>query len=111
MKFYKIFLPKKYNDGKLIELKKIREIAEEIRERFGAYSLNPFANLPIIQGAWTDNKTKKTYIEPMYSIELFVEDTFDNQKWLKSCKEIWRQKLNQDELFIVAQDAEIIITS
>jgi len=108
MKLYRIFLPKQYNDGREIEAKKIGKLTELIRERFGAYSINPFATLPVIQGVWTSEERSRLYIEPMFMIELFIEDTFDNQKWLKSFKEMARQELEQVELFVIAQNAEIL---
>lgn len=106
MKLYKIFLPKKYNSGELIPTKIIMEIIEPIEEKFGAYSLSS-ATLPVISGAWT-SETGRKYSEPMFLIELFVEDTFDNQKWLKSFKEIWRQSLKQEEFFVISQNAEVL---
>jgi len=107
MKLYRLFLPKRFNNGKLIPTNKILKIAEEIREKFGAYSLDPWGRLPIIQGVWTSNKQKR-YEEEMNILDLFVEDTFDIQKWFKAKKEIWRQELEQEELFIIVQNAEII---
>ena len=83
------------------------KITGSIRERFWAYSLNPFARLPSLGGIWTDGKSK-VYNEPMQLIELFIEDTFDNQKWVKAFKELTRQDLQQEEIFIIVQDAEII---
>ena len=107
MKLYRLFLPKRFNNGKLIPTNKILKIAEEIREKFGAYSFDPWGRLPIIQGVWTSNKQKR-YEEEMNILDLFVEDTFDIQKWFKAKKEIWRQELEQEELFIIVQNAEII---
>lgn len=108
MKLYRIFLPKKYNDGREIEYEKIEKIAEEIIEQFGGYSLAPFAELPFIQGVWISEKTNKLYKEIMYMIELFIEDTFANQKWMLARKEAWRQELGQEELFVIVQNAEIL---
>ena len=108
MKLYRIFLPKFDNTGQRIDTKKIRQVTERIREKFGAYSLNPFARLPIIEGVWTSDKTSKTYTEPMFLVELFVQDTFDNQKWLRSFKEMVRQDLSQEALFVIVQNAEIL---
>ena len=108
MKLYRIYLPKRYNDGKEVKQEKIRKIAEEIREKFGGYSLNKPSNLPFIQGVWTSNKDSQIYKEEMYLIELFIEDTFDNQKWMSAHKEIWGQELRQQELFVIVQDAEIL---
>lgn len=107
MKLFRIFLPKKYNDGKPIESKKIREVAEEIRKRFGGYSANPFGILPVMQGIWTSNKGK-AYREQVFVIELFVEDTNDNNRWIKAKQEDWRQKFEQEQLFIIVQYAEIL---
>jgi len=44
----------------------------------------------------------------MNLLDLFVEDTFDIQKWFKAKKELWRQELQQEELFIIVQNAEIV---
>jgi len=44
----------------------------------------------------------------MNIVDLFVEDTLDIQKWFKAQKELWRQELEQEELFIIVQNAEII---
>ena len=107
MKIYRIFLPKIDNGGVPIPISKISSITEEIRQKFGAYSFNPFAKLPVIGGVWTDGKSR-LYNEPMQVIELFVEDTFDNQKWMMAFKEMTRQKLEQEELFIIVQNAEIL---
>ena len=106
MKLYKIFLPKEYNTKTKIPMDIIMEVAEEIEKRFGAYSFNPSAFLPLIQGSWTDGKT--TYREEMYLFELFVEDTFENQEWIKAHKVIVKQKLKQKEIFIIEQNAEIV---
>jgi len=108
MKLYRLFLPKRFNNGKLIPTNKILKIAEEIREKFGAYSFDPYGRLPIIQGIWTSTKKRK-YEDEMNILDLFVEDTFDIQKWFQAKKEIWRQELEQEELFIIVQNAEIII--
>ncbi len=107
MKLYRIFLPKRFNDGKNIPTNKILKIAEEIREKFGAYSIDPYGRLPIIQGVWTSDKKRK-YEDEMNILDLFVEDTFNIQKWFRAKKEIWRQELEQEELFIIVQNAEII---
>lgn len=107
MKLYRLFIPKRFNNGKIIPSNKILKIAEEIREKFGAYSFDPYGRLPIIQGIWTNNKKIK-YEDEMNIIDLFVEDTFDIQKWFKAQKELWRQELEQEELFIIVQNAEII---
>ncbi len=106
MKLYKVFLPKFYNDKTAIPTNFILKIAEEIRERFGAYSLNPFGRLPII-GVWTNHQKK--YTDEMNVLELFVEDTFDIKRWFQAKKELWRQELKQEELFIIVQDAEILL--
>ncbi len=107
MKLYRLFLPKLYNNGNKIPKKKILEVTQQIREKFGSLSISPFATLPIIQGTWTSS-TKKQFEEPMFLIEIFLEDTFDNTKWIKSFKEIIRQKLGQEEIFLISQDAELV---
>lgn len=107
MKLYRLFLPKFYNDGRDIPKNKILKITQQIREKFGSFSVNPFATLPIIQGTWT-SPTKKQFEESMFLIEIFLEDTFNNMKWIISFKELIRQDLEQEEIFLICQDAELV---
>ena len=41
MKLYRLFIPKRFNNGKAIPSNKILKIAEEIREKFVGYSFDP----------------------------------------------------------------------
>jgi len=107
MKLYRIFLPKKYNNKKKIPIRLIIQIAEEIKERFGAYSINPFAFLPAIEGSWKGGDGLN-YKEEMFLLEIFMEDTYKNKEWLKAYKIMIKQKLNQKEIFILELLAETI---
>ena len=73
----------------------------------GSTSFNPSGRLPFIQGIWTSQE-RKIYVDEIYLIDLFIEDTFEHIKWLKNKKEIWKNNLKQKELFIIIQDAEIL---
>jgi hypothetical protein len=108
MKLYRIFLPKQDQKGNEISSAKADKITRMIEKRFGAYSLNPLARLPLIQGAWTSKSTKKIQKEPMHVAELFLEDTFKNRRWVKAIKEMARQEFKQEEIFIISQEAEIL---
>jgi len=107
MKLYRIFIPKTYNDKTKISMRVIQKIAKQIEERFGAYSLDPYSHLPVIQGFWKDGDGLK-YKEEHFLLELFIEDTFDNKKWISSYKEMIRQELNQKEIFIMEINAEVL---
>ena len=107
MKLYKIFIPKKYNDNKPIPVEKTMKILNQIEEKFGGYSLDPFGKLPIL-GIWKDPEERKRYVDEIQTVELFTEDTLNIKKWFSSQKELWRQELEQKELFIMVQDAEIV---
>jgi len=108
LKLYRIFLPKFYNDRKPIEAPKIRKITGSLTDKFGGYTLNPLAYLPLMEGAGTSPKTNKIYTEQVFCIELFIQDTFDNQKWMQAFSEMVRQELKQEELFVIVQNAEIL---
>lgn len=41
-------------------------------------------------------------------VELFVGDTFNNQKWLKFFSEHARQLLKQKEMFVMCHNAELV---
>jgi len=107
MKLYRIFLPKKFNNGTSIPLEKVTKILNEVEEKFGGYSLDPFGRMPLI-GVWNDQKENKRYADEIQVLELFVEDTIKIKKWFIAKKELWKQELEQEELFIMVQDAEII---
>ena len=107
MKLYQIYLPKYFKDGTKIPEEMILKIADEIEKEFGGYSFDPFGRLPIIRGIWISENNKR-YSEEMNVVQLFTEDTFDVKKWFKAKREIWRQDLKQESLFIIVQDAEII---
>lgn len=107
MKLYRIFLPKSYNNKKKIPMKIIQGIATQIEERFGGYSMNPFAYLPVIDGAWNEEQGAN-YKEQMFLLEVFAEDTFKNKAWIRAKKEIIKQDLDQKEIFIIEMNAEII---
>lgn len=108
MKLYRIFLPKTYNDGTPIEDSKLREITKQIRDKFKGYSANPKAVFPIWEGAWIDEKHNRALLENVICVELFTQDTFDNQRWMRSQTELWKQTLEQDDLFVLVQNAEMI---
>ncbi len=107
MKLYKIFIPKKYHDGTAIPLEKTTKILNEVEEKFGGYTVDPFGRMPLI-GVWNNLKSKQRYIDEVQIMELFVEDTMDIKKWFSANKELWRQLLGQEEFLIIVQDAEII---
>jgi len=107
MKLYKIFIPKKYNNGSIIPLEKTTKILNQVEEKFGGYTIDPFGRMPLI-GVWNNPKDKQRYIDEVQILELFVEDTMNIKKWFNSMKELWRQDLEQEEFLIIVQDAEII---
>jgi len=107
MKLYRIYIPKKYNGGEEIPILEITKILNQVEEKFGGYSIDPFGRLPLI-GIWKDPKNHKRYEDEVQILELFVEDTLNIKKWFSAMKELWRQQLKQEEFFIIVQDAEII---
>ncbi len=107
MKLYRIFIPKKYNDGTIIPIEKTTKILNEVEERFGGYTIDPFGRMPLI-GIWNNSKNKQRYTDEIQILELFVEDTMDIKKWFAASKELWKQHLKQEEFLIIVQDAEII---
>ena len=107
MKLYRIFIPKKYNNGAPIAIEKTTKILNEVEEKFGGYTIDPFGRMPLI-GVWNNPKDKQRYTDEVQILELFVEDTMNIKKWFTSMKELWRQDLEQEEFLIIVQDAEII---
>ena len=84
----------------------IQTIVERFGDRFGGYTFDT-SYLPIIEGFW-ENKDAIQYEEKHFLLELFIEDTFDNKKWIKVQKEKIKKELEQKEIFIMEINAEIL---
>ena len=107
MKLYNIYFPKFYNDGKEVPEKVMADILNEIIVKFGKASYQKNVKLPLIQGTWT-SKDGKLYSEEVSLLCLVIENKLSHVKWFIEKAEEWREKLDQEEFFIVVQYADVI---
>lgn len=108
LKLYRIFIPKYYNDGSEIESDKIKNFSDIIANHFGAYTFNPESVLPLLEGTWMSDNSNAYYTDKIYCIELFCEDTRKNTKWMGNFKTKAEKEFEQEEIFILVQNAEKI---
>jgi hypothetical protein len=96
-----LLLPRFYNPNnsdhsKRIEPAKIVQTLDEIEQAFGGYTLN---DIPII-GSWIDPKTKKSFKDSHRSVWITVENNSENIRALKAFKEVWKERLEQEDIMI-----------
>jgi len=108
LKLYRFFLPKEYNDGKPIEPERFDEFTEELKEKFDGVTFVPSIDSPLIQGIWKSKKTQITYKDKISMIELFVGDTLEIQDWIREFKEKIEKELEQEKIFVLVQNAEVL---
>ncbi len=108
MKLYCFFLPRNYKNGKPVEEEKFDIFTEKLNKKFKGVTFIPSIDFPLIQGTWTNPKTKEVSKDKIAKIELFVEDTMKIQTWIKNFKTYLEKELGQDEIFVLVQNAEIL---
>lgn len=100
MKKYEIYLPLKYNDGKEIEAKKIKQIREELITVFGARTVSS-PSAPY-QGSWQYGGID--IIEDIIKIEIITSGDKKTLAFFKRFKERLKRLLKQIDVLIIAQD-------
>ena len=87
MKLYRIFIPKKYNGGTLIPIEKTTRILNEVEEKFGGYTLDPFWRMPLV-GIWNDPKDKQRYKDEVQIFRVICRRYYEYQKMVYCQKRV-----------------------
>jgi hypothetical protein len=100
-KRYEILLPLTYNDGTPIEAEKFDQTAEELCERFGGISQDTVR----VFGTWIYGGVR--YRDELLRLRLDTDDP-STTSFLKTQKEIWKERFQQIDIWITAAEIEII---
>ena len=104
MREYKIYLPLKYNDGKDIEEKKLREVKAELVHAFGAITVSSLSSP--YQGTWKYGGVE--FIDDVIKIEVVATDDRATKKFFKDFKERLKKSLQQIDILITTHGIQVI---
>jgi len=99
---YEILLPLFYNDGRRIEEEKFTETDQELVARFDATSTDTI----IVKGHWIYQST--LYEDKLVRVRIDTEDTPSNLEFIRNYKEILKERFQQLDIWITAQQIEVI---
>jgi len=99
---YEILLPLFYNDGRRIEEEKLTETDHELVAQFGATSTDAI----IVKGHWIYQST--LYEDKLVRVRIDTEDTPSNLEFIRSYKKILKERFQQLDIWITAQQIEVI---
>ena len=99
---YEILLPLFYNDGRRIEEEKFIETDQELVARFDATSTDTI----IVKGHWIYQST--LYEDKLVRVRIDTEDTPSNLEFIRNYKEILKERFQQLDIWITAQQIEVI---
>ncbi len=98
---YEFLLPTKYNDGTAIPTEKLDETTQELSNRFCGVAFD----LVQVQGLWQFRGT--TYRDRLVRIRVDTDDA-KARFFLRSYKMILKTRFQQVDIWITAQDIEIL---
>jgi hypothetical protein len=102
VKEYDIFLPLRYNDGKLVESVKFRDLKERLLSQFDGLTYFPQAN----EGVWKLGDV--TYRDEIVIFRVLASDSRRARRFLRSLKEQLKAEFAQEEILIVERDIDTL---
>jgi len=97
-----ILIPSKRNDGTAIENEKFDEIRTELATRFGGVTVLPHFNGTSIRN---DTRYDGTNNSGFYVV---APNTIENLEWFANYKQIWKERLDQDRIFMTVSPTMIV---
>lgn len=91
-----ILVPKFYNDGRRIEIKKHLETAQELTIKFGAFTQD---NSPLM-GEWFDKEDGRKYKDKNFSFWVICDDNEDTIKFFNDFKVKLEDRYDQRKILI-----------
>ena len=98
---FEILLPLNYNDGTQIEAEKFEQTAEELCSRFPGITEDTVK----VMGTWKYGGMR--YRDTLFRIRIDTTDP-SSTAFLKAQKEVWKQRFQQLDIWITAQQIDII---
>lgn len=99
---FEILLPLYYNDGRQIEQEKFTQTDEELVAHFGATSTNTV----IVKGHWKYRST--LYEDRLIRVRIDAEENEEDKTFLKEYKEVLKVRFEQEDIWITAQQINVI---
>lgn len=97
-------LPLKYNDGRDIEVDKLEWVKTEILAKFGGFTIHPFA----LEGGWRDPANNIKFFDRTKMFEVTIEQTDENEKYLKNFKEELKRRFDQHEIYMTVTTVNMV---
>lgn len=102
MKEYDLYVPLKYNDGRLIEGRKLVMLRERLLAEFGGLTFFPQPN----HGFWTFGGM--TYHDDIVIFRVIASKPRMARRFFAQLKADLKRDLRQEEILIVEKDAELL---
>ena len=100
---YEVLLPLKYNDGGDIEPEKLLRTKQELAERFGALTVDPYP----VQGVWNRQGTPYQDVLLKYVVDV-EDDTQEVQVFFRNFKGLLKSRFRQFDIWIVAYPIRVV---
>jgi hypothetical protein len=100
---YEILLPLKYNDGGSVEPEKLLQTKQDLVQKFGALTVDPYP----VQGFWTYQGTSYQDALLRYIVDV-EEDTAAVQVFFGEFKEILKARFRQLDVWVVAYPIRVV---
>jgi hypothetical protein len=104
MRKYELYLPLKHNNGRRIDLRKLRAIKEELLENFGAITVSSLT--APYQGRWKYCGVE--YIDDIIKIEVVTTRDRRTKKFFTEFKERLKTSLRQIDILITTHGIQVI---
>ncbi len=99
---YEMLLPRKFNDGRPVPEERFQEVLLELRDKFGAESLET----QVIHGVW--HYEDRAYHDELMRVFVDVHNDPENRQFFLEFKERVRQKFEQVEVWLTTFPVEVI---
>jgi hypothetical protein len=99
---FEILLPLFYNDGRPVEREKFLQTDDELVQAFGATSTDTV----IVRGRWVYQST--VYQDQLIRVRLDLDDSPENWQAIRACKEVFKARFEQQEIWITAHRIEVV---
>ncbi|MBI1928207.1 hypothetical protein HYR99_28675 [Candidatus Poribacteria bacterium] len=106
-KRYEVYLPLKYNDGRKIEARKLKQTEKELYERFKGITAVRQENY--LRGLWQEEE--QFFVDEviiLYVVDLAATTSQEGEQWFEKSKAKWKRRFQQREIFILQQDINLI---
>ena len=98
---FEVLLPLQFNDGRDVPAEWLGEAVLEIVDRFGAASYETQR----VEGHWRHSGI--LYRDDLVRVVVEVPDSPRNRQWMNQCKDRWKVRLEQLELWMVSYRIEV----